>query len=107
MSGKALTLMGMGRPELAQSVLRDALELNPWLPERRYLVEEPGQMRSAASHRQHDRDRSVDRRAAWVGGAPTAELPKSIGLQGKGQRVYCENGRAHDYDVEHGHKLRV
>ena len=43
MSGKALTLMGMGRPELAQSVLRDALELNPWLPERRYLVEKPGQ----------------------------------------------------------------
>ena len=42
MSGKALTLMGMGRPELAQSVLRDALELNPWLPERRYLVEKPG-----------------------------------------------------------------
>ena len=43
MSGKALTLMGMGRPELAQSVLRDALALNPWLPERQYLVEKPGQ----------------------------------------------------------------
>jgi len=43
MSGKALTLMGMGRVKVAQGVLRDALDLNPWLPERRYLVEKPGQ----------------------------------------------------------------
>lgn len=43
MSGKALTLMGLGREDVAQTVLREALELNPWLPERRYLQETPGQ----------------------------------------------------------------
>ena len=43
MSGKALTLMGMGRSKAAQTVLREALELNPWLPEKRYLVDKPGQ----------------------------------------------------------------
>jgi len=41
MSGLALSLMGLGRTEAAQSVLRDALALNPWLPERRYLVGPP------------------------------------------------------------------
>ncbi len=43
LSGKALTLMGMGRNEIAQDVLRDALALNPWLPERRFLIERPGE----------------------------------------------------------------
>ncbi|MFV2001736.1 MAG: tetratricopeptide repeat protein [Paracoccaceae bacterium] len=43
MSGIALTLMGLGRFEVAQSVLRDALALNPWLPERNMLIEPPGQ----------------------------------------------------------------
>ena len=35
MTGKALTLMGLGRDEEAQLVLREALRLNPWLSERR------------------------------------------------------------------------
>jgi tetratricopeptide (TPR) repeat protein len=39
LSGKALTLMGLGRAQMAQDVLRDALEMNPWLPERVYLVD--------------------------------------------------------------------
>jgi tetratricopeptide (TPR) repeat protein len=47
LSGKALTLMGMGRAEVAQDVLREALALNPWLAERVYLAdtdrEPPGQ----------------------------------------------------------------
>lgn len=43
LSGKALTLIGMGRGMAAQKVLRDALSLNPWLPERAYLVGPPGQ----------------------------------------------------------------
>ncbi len=43
LSGKALTLMGLGRQEEAQDVLRAALELNPWIPERGLLQEEPGQ----------------------------------------------------------------
>ena len=42
-SGKALTLMGLGRMQAAQGVLRDALELNPWLPERNLLIEPPGE----------------------------------------------------------------
>ncbi|MGR3511861.1 MAG: tetratricopeptide repeat protein [Paracoccaceae bacterium] len=37
LSGKALTLMGLGRDDEAQDVLRDALELNPWIPERGLL----------------------------------------------------------------------
>ncbi len=43
LSGKALTLMGLGRMDEAQEVLRDALALNPWIPERGLLREEPGQ----------------------------------------------------------------
>lgn len=43
LSGKALTLIGLGRDEIAQDVLREALALNPWLPERRFLVERPGE----------------------------------------------------------------
>lgn len=41
MSGKALTLMGLGRMDAGQAVLREALALNPWLPERGYLIEDP------------------------------------------------------------------
>ncbi len=39
LSGRALTLMGLGRHDEAQRVLREALALNPWLPERHYLRE--------------------------------------------------------------------
>ncbi len=42
-SGKALTLQSMGRFEESQKVLREALALNPWIPERRYLKEIPGE----------------------------------------------------------------
>ncbi len=40
LSGKALSLMGLGRDVEAQEVLRDAVDLNPWLPER-YLLGKP------------------------------------------------------------------
>ena len=43
MSGKALTLMGLGRNDEAQDVLRDAVGLNPWIPERGLLQELPGE----------------------------------------------------------------
>lgn len=43
LSGKALTLMSLGRMTLAQDVLRDAVALNPWLPERAYLIEPVGE----------------------------------------------------------------
>lgn len=43
LSGKALTLMGLGRGEEAQEVLRAAVELNPWIPERGLLQELPGE----------------------------------------------------------------
>lgn len=43
LSGKALTLIGMGRNDEAQVVLRAAVKLNPWLGERALLVEPPGQ----------------------------------------------------------------
>ncbi len=42
LSGKALTLMGLGRQDEAQEVLREALGLNPWLPERGLLRKAPG-----------------------------------------------------------------
>ncbi len=42
LSGKALSLMGLGRTKAAHGVLRDALKLNPWLPERHLLNFEPG-----------------------------------------------------------------
>ena len=42
-SGKALTLMGLGLDDEAQDVLRIALDMNPWLSERRFLVEQPGE----------------------------------------------------------------
>lgn len=43
LSGKALTLMALDRGPMAQRVLREALALNPWLRERAYLVEPPGE----------------------------------------------------------------
>ncbi len=43
MSGKALTLMELGRHEAGQAVLREALKLNPWLAERHRLTEMPGE----------------------------------------------------------------
>jgi tetratricopeptide (TPR) repeat protein len=41
-SGKALTLFGLGRDDEAQDVLRQALALNPWLSERALLQEPDG-----------------------------------------------------------------
>jgi len=43
MSGKALTLMGLGRQEEAQKVLREAVKLNPWIPEAGLLQEPVGE----------------------------------------------------------------
>jgi tetratricopeptide (TPR) repeat protein len=43
LAGQALTLMNLGRTEAGQSVLRQALALNPWLPERGMLIEPPGE----------------------------------------------------------------
>jgi tetratricopeptide (TPR) repeat protein len=43
LSGKALTLIGLGRHDEAQRVLRDALALNPWLAERQLLTEPEGE----------------------------------------------------------------
>ncbi len=43
LSGKALTLMGLGRQDEAQTVLRAALALNPWLGERALLIRPPGE----------------------------------------------------------------
>jgi len=37
-SGRALVLLALGREREGQLVLRDALKLNPWLPERHQLV---------------------------------------------------------------------
>lgn len=42
-TGKALTLMSLGRIDVAQAILREALEVNPWLPERAYLIEPVGE----------------------------------------------------------------
>ncbi|MEO8530071.1 MAG: tetratricopeptide repeat protein [Deltaproteobacteria bacterium] len=41
MSGLALSLMNLGRMEAAQSILSDAVALNPWLPERSMLIDDP------------------------------------------------------------------
>ncbi len=43
LAGRALTLMGLGRDDEAQEVLRRALQLNPWLPERGLLKPRPGE----------------------------------------------------------------
>jgi tetratricopeptide (TPR) repeat protein len=40
LSGRGLTLMGLGRFDEAQQSLKDAFALNPWLAERR-LIDEP------------------------------------------------------------------
>lgn len=42
LAGKALTLMGLGRHDEAQEILRQAVEMNPWLPERGLLREPKG-----------------------------------------------------------------
>ena len=42
LTGKALTLMGLERDTEAQRVLRGALEINPWLSERRFLTDPEG-----------------------------------------------------------------
>ena len=42
LSGKALSLMGLGRNDEAQVVLREAVGLNPWLSERHLLIDPPG-----------------------------------------------------------------
>lgn len=39
LSGKGLTLMGLGRNDEAQAALREAVEMNPWLQERALLAE--------------------------------------------------------------------
>ncbi|MBP0483596.1 tetratricopeptide repeat protein [Sagittula salina] len=38
LSGYALTLMALGREDEGQRALRAALEVHPWLPERRFLA---------------------------------------------------------------------
>ncbi len=40
-AGRAMTYIGLGQPEAAQADLRVAVGLNPWLPERGMLVEQP------------------------------------------------------------------
>lgn len=42
-SGKALTLLALGRDFEGQQALREALKLNPWLSERHLLRELPGE----------------------------------------------------------------
>ncbi|SHG58704.1 hypothetical protein SAMN05444003_0036 [Cognatiyoonia sediminum] len=41
-SGRGMTLIGMGRRPEGEDAIRDALELNPWLSERRFLTEPEG-----------------------------------------------------------------
>lgn len=43
MAGRVLTLHALDREDEAQAALRDALNLNPWLPERHLLREPQGQ----------------------------------------------------------------
>lgn len=43
LTGKALTLIRLGRNAEAQVVLKEALEINPWLAERALLEEPPGE----------------------------------------------------------------
>ncbi|MGR3434690.1 MAG: tetratricopeptide repeat protein [Shimia sp.] len=40
LTGKVMTLMGMGRTALAQDVVREAIVLNPWIRERALLPED-------------------------------------------------------------------
>ncbi|MCA8883417.1 MAG: tetratricopeptide repeat protein [Rhodobacteraceae bacterium] len=44
MAGKAMALMQLGRVAEGQETLRLALQLNPWLPERRMLITPPGEL---------------------------------------------------------------
>ena len=41
LSGRGLTLLGLGRIKAGEASIRAALELNPWLPERGYLNDPP------------------------------------------------------------------
>jgi len=43
MTGKALALIGLGRVEEGQAVLKQAIGLNPWLPERHLLLPPQGE----------------------------------------------------------------
>ncbi|MEL6957625.1 MAG: tetratricopeptide repeat protein [Pseudomonadota bacterium] len=43
LTGKAMTLIRLGRNDEAQVVLREALAINPWLAERALLDEPPGE----------------------------------------------------------------
>lgn len=43
LSGRALTLIALGREAEGQAALRAALEINPWLSERALLKERPGE----------------------------------------------------------------
>jgi len=43
LTGKALSLMGLERHVEAQRVLREALKVNPWLSERRFLTDPVGE----------------------------------------------------------------
>ena len=42
LSGKSLTLMALGQNEEAQKILKQALDLNPWIPERGLLQTKKG-----------------------------------------------------------------
>jgi tetratricopeptide (TPR) repeat protein len=44
LAGKGLTLVGLGRTEEGRDVLREAVGINPWLPERHMLRELEGQL---------------------------------------------------------------
>lgn len=44
LAGKAMILMQQGRIELGQKVLRQAVEIHPWLKERSMLIPVPGEM---------------------------------------------------------------
>lgn len=41
LAGRALVLLNLGQREAGQAALKEALKLNPWLPERGYLLPEP------------------------------------------------------------------
>jgi len=42
LAGKAVSQIELDGPEAGQEALREALKLDPWLPERRYLIEPEG-----------------------------------------------------------------
>lgn len=43
MAGRAMSLMQLGRVDESRRQLKEALSLNPWLPERRLLSDPPGE----------------------------------------------------------------